>query len=353
MRVLLALFAVKAAGSFPITTRVAGRQKVIINTDPGIDDSMAILLALASYELDVLGITINFGSLHNTTILAENALRVCELAGRPDIPVFVGSSEPLAMKFHNYGGPDFHGQDGLGNNNFPAPSGKINTSMHAVEFLRLTVHKYPKQVAIISLAPVTNIALAIRMDPKFTSHVKRIYMMGGTISEPGNVSPVAEANIANDAPAAKVVFDSKIPITMAGLDVTMHTQWTRDYMKELSTVNRVGFFINHIMQFYFDAYKKTGFPYSPCHDPSAVMALLDRTLYVEQHFHVDIGVAQTGDVWHGMTIGDRRGGPDSPIPPGFADFPAVLIAVNQTAFKKEFFDRISRMPRQEVTAIYT
>lgn len=344
MSAIRAFFVFAAACSLPpIAAAIDGKQKVIINTDPGIDDSMAILLALASDELDVLGITVNLGSLHNTTVLAENALRVCELAGRTDIPVFVGSAEPLAMKFHDYGGPNFHGLDGLGNNHFPEPAGKINASMSAVEFLLSTVRAHPRQVAIISLAPVTNLALAIRMDPLFALQVKHVYMMGGTITEPGNVSPVAEANIANDAPAAKVLFNSQISVTVAGLDVTMHTHWTREYMRDLSTVNSAGHFINHIMQFYFDAYESIGFPYAPCHDPSAVMALLEPTVYEKQRYPLDVAVAQTGDAWHGMVIADRRNGPLSPTPAGFEAFPVVLTSVNQTAFMKSFRDRIARL----------
>lgn len=354
MPLLIACLAAAVAGLLPLSvSQIASKQKIIINTDPGIDDSMAILLALSADELDVLGITVNFGSLHNTTILAENALRACELAGRPDIPVFIGSSEPLAMKFHDYGGTHFHGEDGLGNSHYPAPKGQVNASMSAVEFLLSAVRAHPNQVVIVSLAPVTNLALAIRMDPLFASLVKRVYMMGGTVAEPGNVSPLAEANIANDAPAAKVLFESEMAITVAGLDVTMHMHWTRDYMRELGAVNSAGYFINQIMQFYFDAYSGTGFPYAPCHDPSAVMALLDPTVFTEQRYQADVAVSQTGDAWHGMMIVDRRGGPLSPTPPGFARFPSFLVGVNQTAFRVNFRTRIARLPSPALAIMYS
>ena len=323
---------------------LASGERVIINTDPGIDDSMAIFLALASPELDVIAITINFGSLHNTSILAENALRVLELANRSDVPVFVGAGDPLASEFHDLGGSTFHGNNGLGDIDFPSPRGRPR-SQKAAEYIVDVCSQNKGGISILSLSPMTNIALALDLEPDLPKYVKHIYLMGGTAMEPGNVSPLAEANIANDALSARRVFAAGFHITMAGLDVTMHT---RLYPKDLERIrnigNAAGTFIHAITQFYLAAYRGVGYPYMPVHDPSAVMALLRPDIYTARALPVEVLATRFGDAADGVTAVDRRGGPLSPAPANASRLPAVLLGVDEGAFKRALLARIATLP---------
>ena len=192
-------------------------RRVVIDTDPGIDDAMAIFFALASPELEVLGLTTVFGNAH-TELCTTNALRLLDIAGRSDIPVAEGAWRPLAME---YRGPVafVHGDDGQGNVNLP-PSTRNAISTPAPQFIVDTVKANPDEITIVLLGPFTNMAMAMLMEPGLTSLVKQIVVMGGAAFTHGNASPAAEANILNDPEAADIVFGAECPITMAGLDVT-------------------------------------------------------------------------------------------------------------------------------------
>ena len=202
-------------------------RRILIDTDPGIDDAMAIFFALASPELDVVGLTTVFGNAH-TDVCTTNALRLLDIAGRPDIPVAQGASRPLAM---NYRGPVafVHGDDGQGNVHLP-PSTREALPVHAAQFIIDTVMADPDEITVVLLGPFTNMALAMLMKPDLTSFVKEIVVMGGAAFTSGNASPASEANILNDPEAADIVFGADCPITMAGLDVTHRITMTNDDM---------------------------------------------------------------------------------------------------------------------------
>jgi inosine-uridine nucleoside N-ribohydrolase len=192
-------------------------RKIIIDTDPGVDDAMAIFYALASSELDVIGITTVFGNT-TTDICTTNALRLLEIAGRTDIPVAAGAVRPLAMPYN--GTADIvHGEDGQGNVFLPAPTTKP-VPQHAVNFLIDTILQSPEPVTLVPLAPLTNIALMLLHKPDIVKHIREIVLMGGNAYVAGNVTPAAEANIWNDPDAADIVFGADCPVTMIGLDVT-------------------------------------------------------------------------------------------------------------------------------------
>ncbi|XP_050230206.1 uridine nucleosidase 1 isoform X1 [Mercurialis annua] len=198
-------------------------QKLIIDTDPGIDDSMAILMAFQSPEWDIIGLTTTFG---NTKLedATRNALFLCEIAGYPDVPVAQGNSEPLKG-----GKPriaDFaHGSDGVGNLSLPSPNGqKIEKS--ASEFLVDKISESPGEVSILALGPLTNLALAIKRDSSFASKVKQIVILGGSFFALGNVNPAAEANIYGDPEAADVVFTSGANIVVVGINITTQVKLT-------------------------------------------------------------------------------------------------------------------------------
>ena len=192
-------------------------RKIIIDTDPGIDDAMAIFFALASPELEVVALTTVFGNAHTTTC-TENALRLLEIAERTDIPVAEGAHTPLAMSFR--GPADFvHGSNGQGDAQLGPPStAKVNDS--AVELIIDVVMRSPNEITLVPLGPLTNIARALQAEPKLAHNLAGIVLMGGNVFRGGNASPAAEANIINDPEAADIVFGATCPVVMAGLDVT-------------------------------------------------------------------------------------------------------------------------------------
>jgi purine nucleosidase len=192
-------------------------RKIIIDTDPGIDDSMAILAAFRSPELEILGLTTVFG---NTDVehCSLNALRLVEIAGKDGIPVCKGADRPLILPDLELG-THVHGLDGMGNTNPPPPKGKRDPR-RADEFIIQMVKQHPGEVTLVPLGPLTNISLAFQRAPEIESLVDEIVLMGGNAYAPGNISPAAEANIYHDPHAAEIVFRSEWPVTMIGLDAT-------------------------------------------------------------------------------------------------------------------------------------
>ncbi len=192
-------------------------QKILIDTDPGIDDSWAILAALRSPELDVLGLTTVFG---NTDVdnCALNGLRLVELEGNDHIPVARGAGGPLVRSSLDLG-TMVHGLDGMGNTNPSPPKGELDP-MPAAQFIVDTIKKYPGEVTLVPLGPLTNIGLALHQAPEIASLVEEVVLMGGSVFAPGNISPLAEANVFHDPHAAELVFRADWDVTMIGLDVT-------------------------------------------------------------------------------------------------------------------------------------
>ena len=193
------------------------KRKIIIDTDPGQDDAVAILLALASPELDVLGLTVVAGNvpLHLTQ---KNAMKICELAGRPETKVFPGAVHPLVR--HLVTAEHVHGRTGLNGPDLPEPTMKLQDK-HAVDFIIDTImHEEPATVTLCALGPLTNIALAMVREPRIVPRIQEIVLMGGGFFEGGNITPAAEFNIYVDPHAADIVLKSGVPIVMMPLDVT-------------------------------------------------------------------------------------------------------------------------------------
>ncbi|XP_052174342.1 uridine nucleosidase 1-like isoform X2 [Diospyros lotus] len=218
-----------AGGKEGLGFHVSGKEKIIIDTDPGVDDSMAIFLAFQSPQLEILGLTTVFGNTA-TEDATRNALLLCEIAGCPGLPVAEGSSEPLKG-----GKPrvaDFvHGSDGLGNIFLPPPkSKKIENT--ASEFLVDMVSQHPGEVSILALGPLTNLALAVKRDSTFASKVKRVVILGGSFFALGNVNPAAEANIYGDPEAADVVFTCGANISVVGINITTQVKMTGIFLHD-------------------------------------------------------------------------------------------------------------------------
>jgi inosine-uridine nucleoside N-ribohydrolase len=207
-------------------------RKIIIDTDPGIDDALAIYYALAAPELELVGLTTIFGNCE-TPLSTTNALRLLEIAGRGDIPVAEGAHAPLVVPFG--GAADFvHGADGQGDINLPAPT----TSKHplpAAQFIVEMVNRSPEPITLVPIGPLTNIALALALDPTLERKLGGIVLMGGNAFAPGNISPAAEANILGDPEAAERVFRTHVPIVMIGLDLTDRALMTGEQIDRLAT----------------------------------------------------------------------------------------------------------------------
>lgn len=265
-------------------------RKIIIDTDPGVDDAMAIFYALDSPEVEVLGLTTIFGNARTETT-TYNALALLELAGRSDIPVARGADAPLVA---TYPGPaDFvHGDDGQGNAGIQAPTTHV-VDEDAAHFIVRTVMASPGEVTLVPVGPLTNIALAMQLEPRLTENVREIVLMGGNAFSLGNATPAAEANIHNDPEAADIVFGASCPITMAGLDVTQKIQMTSADLARIGTMgNPRADHLARILPFYLGFHATTdGLDGIHVHDSTAISYLIapDAFTWVEQPIRVDTG----------------------------------------------------------------
>ena len=225
--------------------------KVIIDTDPGIDDAIALCYAMAHPQLDIVAMTSIFGNV-SASLAADNALRLCKL-NNATIPVACGASTPLEMAPNPHA--DFvHGANGFGNIEIP-PGDEEPVDSSAAELIVEQVRKYPKEITIIAVGPLTNLALALQLAPDIADKVKEVIVMGGAFYKDGNVSPHAEANIWNDPHAAKRVLGADWPLVIHGLDITYQIAFDREYFEQLATVNpTVGSFLKQSADFYIDFY---------------------------------------------------------------------------------------------------
>ncbi|XP_073281264.1 probable uridine nucleosidase 2 [Primulina huaijiensis] len=275
------------------------RKKIIIDTDPGIDDAMAIFLALQSPEIEVIGLTTIYGNVY-TTLATRNALHLLEIAGRTDIPVAEGSHVTLTKGTKLRIADFVHGTDGLGNQNFPPPKGKP-TEQSATDFLVQKASLYPGQVTVVALGPLTNIALAIQSDPAFVKNIGQIVLLGGAFAVNGNVNPAAEANIFGDPDAADVVFTSGADVLAVGINVTHQvilTDSDRDILAETNA--KFAKYLCKILDVYFsyhhEAYSTKGVY---LHDPTALLAAVDPSLFTYTEGVVRV---QTIGITRGLTL---------------------------------------------------
>jgi len=280
-------------------------RKIIIDTDPGQDDAVAILLALASpEEVDVLGITAVAGNVP-LALTEKNARIVCELAGRPDMPVFAGCDAPLHRRLVT--AEYVHGKTGLDGITLPDPTMPLQ-DQHAVEYLIDTLRAAPSgTITLCPLGPLTNIATAFQRAPDIVGRVAEIILMGGAYFEVGNVTPAAEFNTYVDPEAAKIVFASGIPITVMPLDVThkvLTTQPRIDAFRALGT--HVGDVVASWTDFFerFDM-EKYGSDGAPLHDPCVIAHLIRPGLFSGRHINVEIETQS--DLTRGMTVADWWG----------------------------------------------
>jgi len=279
----------------------ASPRRVIIDTDPGIDDAMAILLALNSPELKVEALTVVPGNVEAWQGL-ENALKIVSLAGRCDVAVAGGAQHPLNQKLIT--AQFWHGKNGLAGVELPASKCKADARFGPDLIIEM-VHRYPHEITLIPVGPLTNIALAVSKDPSIVPLVKDIVIMGGSISG-GNVDGAAEANIYGDPEAASIVFNVGWVVTMIGSDVGERTLITRQHLAELQALHGPeSDFVFKLADWYLTRSEKSGYSGAAMYDPLAVATVIDPTLVTLKDMHVD--VETKGEFTRGETVANRMG----------------------------------------------
>ncbi|HXY02958.1 MAG TPA: nucleoside hydrolase [Terriglobales bacterium] len=279
----------------------ASPKKIILDTDPGTDDAMALMLALNSPELDVRAVTVVPGNVTAAQGL-DNALRMMSLANRCDIPVAAGAQHPLFQKLTT--AEFWHGKNGLANIELPPSKCKVD-GRWGPDLIIQMVHAAPHEITLVPVGPLTNIALAVEKDPLIVPLVKEVVLMGGSISG-GNVNAAAEANISNDPEAAEIVFQAGWPLTMVGLDVSNKTLFTQKHLDQLGkTHGPISDFIYQVAKFLIDLSAKFGWPGTAMYDPLAVGVAIDSTLVTAPEMHVD--VETRGEFTRGETVANRQG----------------------------------------------
>ncbi|MGA1614477.1 MAG: nucleoside hydrolase [Lutimaribacter sp.] len=277
-------------------------RKIIIDTDPGQDDAVAILLALASPdEIDLLGITCVAGNVP-LALTARNARMICELAGRPDIAVFAGCDRPLGRALVT--AEHVHGKTGLDGPTLPEPQMPLQPQ-HAVDFIIDTVRANPPgTITLCPLGPLTNIATALARAPDIAARLQEIVLMGGAYFEVGNITPAAEFNIYVDPQAAKAVFAAGVPLVVMPLDVTHKALVTAERNAAFRNLGTpVGIAVAQMTEF-FERYdrEKYGSLGAPLHDPCVTAYLLAPHLFSGRHVNVEIET--TSELTMGMTVAD-------------------------------------------------
>ncbi|MEM7269563.1 MAG: nucleoside hydrolase [Pseudomonadota bacterium] len=262
-------------------------RKIIIDTDPGQDDAVAMLLAFASPELEVIGVTAVAGNVP-LALTEVNALKICELAGRVDVPVYSGCAKPISRALVT--AEHVHGKTGLDGADLPDPTMTLQDA-HAVDFIIETIRAEPPgAITLCPLGPLTNVATAIERAPDIAERIREIVLMGGGYFEQGNITPSAEFNIYVDPEAAKVVFGAGVPLTVIPLDCThqaLTTQPRLDAFRALGTP--VGDTVAELTDFFerFDK-EKYGSAGAPLHDPCVIAYLLRPDLFEGRHVNVEV-----------------------------------------------------------------
>ena len=312
-----------------------GARDIIIDTDPGQDDAVAILLALASPdEIEVLGITAVAGNVP-LDLTSRNALIVCELAGKTDVPGYAGCDRPLGRALVT--AEHVHGKTGLDGPDLPDPTMTL-TDGHAVDFIIETLRaEAPGTVALCPLGPLTNIATALQRAPEIAERVQQIVLMGGAYFEVGNITPTAEFNIYVDPEAADIVFKSGIDIVVMPLDVThkaLVTKPRNDAFRALGTP--AGVAVAQMTDFFerFDK-EKYGSAGAPLHDPCVTAYLIRPDLFTGRHVNVEIETASPLTL--GMTVADWWGVTDR------APNATFMGDINADGFFALLTDRLARL----------
>ena len=316
------------------------KKKMILDLDTGVDDALALAYAVADPEVDLIGIVASYGN-NLLDVCAENSLKLLELLGQTDVPVYKGlphSSTTDSFEVMQVS-KDIHGNNGIGDVELPTPKRAVEAES-GVDFYIEAAHKYGKDLIIIPTGPMTNLAAALEKDPEIAHLIGNVTFMGGALTVEGNVTDVAEANINQDAKAANTVLQSDLPLTMVGLDVTLRTLLTKketQQWRDLGT--KAGKAYADITDFYIDAYYNLDIDKNRCalHDPLVVGVSIDPTFVQTISLFMKVDYEEHN---YGRTIGDnsRLNDPN----------PNVKVAVNvdKERYLKVFMERLNSVLKE-------
>lgn len=311
------------------------KKNIIIDCDPGIDDAIALTLAMANMDkLNIMGITTVAGN-QSIDKVTNNTLKLVSYL-KKDIRVAKGSNMPIIRQKKDAG--DVHGPTGFGYFKLPETDKKL-VDMNAVEFIKNIVINSKEKVTIVPIGPLTNIALVLKVYPEIKDNVENIVLMGGGIKN-GNVTPTAEFNIWADPEAAYIVFNSGVSIVMNGLDVTDYTGFSRKQVDNLMKSNsRVSNMCGNILDFYFEGDHLEDKSFTPIHDASAIMYLLYPEIYEYKYMKVDIDISEGFN--RGMTVGDMRTWKKYD-----SSYTKVLIKTDKDKFSKLLLESIKKLDEE-------
>ncbi len=258
---------------------------IIIDTDPGCDDAVAIIVATKHPLLDLKAITVTAGN-HIIEKTAQNALKICSILGIDNVPVAAGMSGPMVRE--QVIADNIHGETGLGNVDFGEPSIRLD-NRHAVALIIETLVESNGDITFVAIGPLTNLAMAMRLEPKIIPKIKQIVLLGGSYKL-GNVTPAAEFNIYADPEAAHIVFTCGRPIVMIGLSITKRVLLKKEMATRIASIdNKTARFFANIMDFYTKTNKQIfGYDESPVYDPAAVVYLINPVIFKTKPMYVEI-----------------------------------------------------------------
>ncbi|HIU36664.1 MAG TPA: nucleoside hydrolase [Candidatus Aphodousia faecigallinarum] len=279
------------------------KRKVIIDCDPGYDDAVALLLAAGNPNIEVLAITTVAG---NQTLekVTRNALRIAKLARLEEVTVAAGAARPL-LRDQVVVAANIHGESGLDGTTLPEAEYRVDPRCAAQVIVDTIMREPEKTVTLVPIGPLTNIALAARLEPRIVDRVKEVVLMGGGYHI-GNVKPMAEFNIENDPEAAYIVFEEKWPIVMVGLDLTYQALATKDVKEKIARIDTpCAQFLTQVLTRFSENYKRSkGFDEPPVHDPCAIAYVIDPSII--QVRKAPVHVEYRGQFTSGMTVTDLR-----------------------------------------------
>jgi len=309
-------------------------RRVIFDTDPGVDDAMALFFLLQSPELTIDAVTTVFGNV-DVEQTTRNAIILLDIAGRTDIVVAPGADRPLMPhRRRQLGGAVVHGDNGLGGVALPEPSRPAG-QQRAAELIVERVMASPGEITLIAVGPLTNIALATCLEPRIVEYVHELIIMGGAATVPGNASPLAEANFHNDPEAASIVLAAGYTLALVGLDVTLQALISLEAVEQLRRDGgAVGAFTHAISNHYGAHYaQRTGRPGFPMHDSAAVMYAIDRGYFTTEHWYLE--VETTSPRASGMVMTDTRGRWQH------APNANVCVSIDNDRFLRLYLDRLT------------
>jgi purine nucleosidase len=320
---------------------VTARSPLLLDVDTGIDDALALLYACASEDVELVAVTCVAGNVDARQV-AENTRAVLELAGRPDVEVGLGRETPLVRELRT--APETHGPRGLGYAELPPPSRPLS-ERHAADLLVAEARRRPRELTLVTLGPLTNLAVSVLREPELPSLLRRWVLMGGSYRSAGNTAPTTEWNIQVDPDGAKVCFTAfgapdlaTRPLAL-GLDVTERAKFTPEHLERLAGVagnGPVTTFLRDALRFYMEFHSRyDGFYGAFIHDPVAVAAALDPSLVRTEAVAVDVELG--GTLTTGETVTDWRRTWDRPANVD------VAVAVDSEGFMERFIERVGRL----------